>query len=236
MRSFGIEEARIHAAYERRGLAAQREDRFDPGYLFMMQEIERRMLDAIKREGMLPLRSQRILEIGCGNGQWLREFVKWGATPEKLTGVELLSDRLDLARRLSPAGVQWVAANAARLKFAADSFDIVLQATVFTSILDASLKQAVAAEMLRVLRPGGIILWYDFRVDNPRNQDVHGVGKAEIAALFPGCRIALTRTILLPPLLRLLAPHSWLFCHALSLLPWACTHYVGTIRKNGVIE
>ena len=230
--SKSAEEARLHEAYARRAAAAKSHSWFDAGHLFMVQEIERRMLAALRRHGKLPLESQRILEIGCGNGYWLREFIKWGARPANLTGVDLQADRLAQARRLSPPEMKFIGTNAAQLEFADQSFDIVLQATVFTSMLDAALKRNVAAEMLRVLRPSGIVLWYDFRVNNPRNPDVRGVGRREIEKLFPGCRIILAKITPLPPLLRALARYSWLGCHVLSMLPWACTHYLGTIRKR----
>jgi len=230
-RSTYAEEARIHEAYARRGVTARSYSWFDSGHLFMVQEIERRMLGALERHGLAPLEAKKILEIGCGNGHWLREFIKWGANPENLTGVDVLADRLAQARRLSPATVSFIDGNAAELEFADETFDIVLQATVLTSILDAAFKRKVAAEMVRVLRPGGIVLWYDFHVDNPRNPDVRGIKRAEIAKLFPGCRIALERITLLPPLLRRLARYSWLVCHALSAMPWARTHYLGAIRK-----
>jgi len=232
MPGFEAEETRIHAAYDRRAQAGRSYSWADEGHLFIVQEIERRMLGALKREQLIPLASRSILEIGCGNGHWLRELIKWGATPANLTGIDLRDDRLALARRLSPSGVKYQKGNAAHLEFPGGSFDIVLQATVFTSILDAGLRRQIAAEMLRVLRPGGIVLWYDFRVNNPRNADVRGVGRAEIARLFPGCELDLARATLLPPLARGLARYSWLACQLLSLIPWSCTHYLGTIRKQ----
>lgn len=239
MRSTGLlpqdspdaEEARVHAAYARRAAKASRYSCFDPGHLFIVQEIERRLLGALKRHGMAPLDHKKILEIGCGNGYWLREFIKWGASPENLTGVDLLADRLAQARRLSPRAVRFIKGNAAELQFADESFEIVLQATVFTSILDTALKRKVAAESMRVLRPGGIVLWYDFRVNNPRNPDVRGIKAAEIKELFPDCEIALESLTLLPPLVRRLARYVWLGCYLLSGVPWARTHYLGTIRK-----
>jgi ubiquinone/menaquinone biosynthesis C-methylase UbiE len=199
----------------------------------MVQEIERRLLDALKRHAMTPLTAKHILEIGCGNGHWLREFIKWGATPENLAGIDLLAERIAQACRLSPPGINLRRGNAEELDFADRSFDIVLQATVFTSILDRALKKKIATEMLRVLKPNGVVLWYDFRVDNPRNPDVRGIAKAEIDELFSGCQITLERITLAPPLLRALAPYSWLGSYLLSAVPWACSHYLGTIRKAG---
>ena len=107
-----------------------------------------------------------------------------------------------------------------------------MQSTVFTSILDARMKEELASEMCRVLKPDGSILWCDYHMNNPRNPDVKGVKRPEIHALFPKCEIRLQRITLAPPLARLVAPYSWLLCYFLSKLPWLCTHYIGVIRKH----
>jgi SAM-dependent methyltransferase len=137
--SIRLEESRIQEAYERRPAASERCSRFDPGHLFTMQQLERRMLAAIRNHGFAPLHSRSILEVGCGNGHWVREFVKWGASPENLTGIDLLEGRVTQARKLCPPGLKIQRANAAKLTFADASFDIVLQ--VFTSILDPYLRK-----------------------------------------------------------------------------------------------
>lgn len=231
MASLETEEARIQAAYGRRVGGAQRYSWFEAGHLFMVQQVERAMLRALRGAGITQLADKEILEIGCGNGHWLRELIKWGAAPEKLTGIDLLADRLARARRLSAPAVVFHRGNGAALEFADGSFDMVLQATVFTSILDATLKARLGGEILRVLRPGGIVLWYDFRFDNPNNPDVRGIGQQEINRLFPDCHARLVPTTLLPPLARCLAPRSWLACCLVSALPWTCSHYVGVLRK-----
>ena len=73
---------------------------------------------------------------------------------------------------------------------------------MFTSILDPTIKQRAAAEMLRVTKASGLMLWYDFCVDNPSNQSVRGIPKREILRLFPQCDIQFRRVTLAPPLLR----------------------------------
>ena len=229
--SFSLEEARIQAAYAKRR-DDLRYSSFNPGHLFRVHEKERRLLALLERHGFASLNTKKILEIGCGTGYWLREFIKWGARPEHIAGIDLLSDRIAEARRLCPKGVQLQCGSAAALSYSDETFDLVLQSTVFTSILDSDMKQRIASEMLRVVRADGLILWYDYHINNPQNPDVRGVAKREIYQLFPGCRIELQRITLAPPLARLVAPYSWLACYLLEKIPFLRTHYLGIIQKR----
>ena len=203
---------------------------------FQLQEREHRVLRLLNRHGLMPLAGKKILEVGCGTGKWLRDLIAWGADPESLFGVELLQASAARARRLCPQGVTIECGNAAELPFASHSFDIVLQATVFTSVLDEDMKRAMAAEMLRVLRPRGVVIWYDFVFRNPRNPYVDPITREEICHLFPGCSLELRRVNLAPPLARLVAPRSWAACTALSKLPLLCTHYLGAICRPPTLQ
>ena len=93
------------------------------------------------------------------------------------------------------------------------------------------MKQKVAAEMLRVVKPQGLILWYDFRYNNPRNSNVRGIGAAEIRGLFPGRQVELRKVTLAPPLARTLVPISWMAALALEKIPLLRTHYLGVVRS-----
>ncbi len=231
LESARAEENRIRAVYAKRE-EGKRYSWFQHGYLFIRQQCERRVLPFLERYGITDLESLSILEVGCGAGKWLCELVKWGARPERITGVDLLADSIAVARRLCAPAVKLQCASAAQLPFADATFDLVLQSMVFTSILDLNLKQQVAAEMLRVLKKDGLILWYDYHVNNPWNHDVRGVRRSEIAKLFPDCRIELEHATLIPPLARRLAPYSYLGCYLLEKFPLFCTHYLGAIRKQ----
>jgi SAM-dependent methyltransferase len=232
--AFHREEQRIRTAYATRtGEACYAESLAGR---FQVQERERQVLRLLDDYGLMPLAGKRILEVGCGTGKWLRDLIAWGADPENIFGVELLQASAARARRLCPETVTIECASAAELHHPSASFDIVLQATVFTSVLDQDMKQAMAAEMLRVVRPTGIIVWYDFFMKNPRNPYVQPVARSDIQGLFPGCSLDLRRITLAPPLARALAPRSWGLCSVLSRLPVLCTHYLGAIRKTTVSQ
>jgi ubiquinone/menaquinone biosynthesis C-methylase UbiE len=200
--------------------------------MLSIQERERKVVGLLARHGYDSLEKARILEIGCGTGLWLQEFIRWGARPENIVGIDLLPERIAVAKQRCPAAVTLECRNAATLSYPNAAFDLVLQSTVFTSILDPAMRQCIAAEMLRVLKPNGFVLWYDFHVNNPRNPDVCGVRKNEIRKLFPGCQIHLRRITLAPPIGRIVGRYSPLLYQLLSRTKILCTHYLGLIQKN----
>jgi len=113
------------------------------------------------------------------------------------------------------------------------AFDLVLQYTVFTSILDDHIKSNLAAEMLRIIKPEGIILWYDYWL-NPTNSHARGIRPAEIRRLFPGCRFVFRRITLAPPISRLLVPLSWVACALLEKMRIFNSHYLVAIHPATV--
>lgn len=208
---------------------------FEPSHLLLHHSRERVMLRLLDERGFYPLHGRKILDIGCGAGLVLQEFLKYGAAPENLFGIELLDYQVKRARSLNPA-VHFTCGKGEELPFSSHSFDVVMQCTVFSSVLDPQMRRSIAGEMLRVLKPDGLILWYDFWPNSPRNAGVRGVRAREIHALFPGCDCDLRRTVLAPPISRLLARRFWLGCHILEGISWLCTHYVGaiTLAHNGL--
>jgi SAM-dependent methyltransferase len=222
----------IRAEYKRRAqeIPADAYALHHPANLFINQGQTRALLWALKSAGMFPLAERRILEVGSGRGNWLATLEAFEAQRERLAGIDLDVERsAHCARRFPGADIR--VGDASKLPWSDGEFDVVLQSTVFTSILDAEMKQAVAREMLRVLKPQGAILWYDFHMNNPRNPHVRGVGRGEIRQLFPGCRMTLRRVTLAPPLARRLVPVSWIACELLEKLRLLNTHYFGVLRR-----
>jgi SAM-dependent methyltransferase len=204
-----------------------------PGELFIRQSRERAVLAALRRAGVLPLGGRRVLEVGCGDGQWLADFERWQVPRGNLAGIDLLPERVDDARRrfASPdGGADIRRGSATALPWADGSFDVVAQSMMFSSMPEPELQRAAANEMSRVLAPGGIVLWYDFAVDNPRNPRVRGFSAADLRRLFPGFRLQLSRAVLAPPVARAVAPVSPLLASALEALRVLNAQHVAVLR------
>ncbi len=227
------EAERIHAEYARRARELPA-DFYSPRYpanLFLRQSQERALLWALTRAKVLPLDERRVLEVGCGTGRWLRLFSTFGAKREHLAAIDLDEGRLAEAAATLP-GADLRAGDAAHLPWADASFDLVFQSTVFTSVLDDAVRQRIASEMRRVLAPGGTIVWYDFRVDNPRNSQVRGVPRRALRRLFPHCRVVVRRTTLAPPIARRLVPRSWTAASLLDALRLLNTHDIAVVTPR----
>ncbi len=226
--------SRLRAEYADRARRLVGSDLYSPfnlPNLFATQQRTRQVLTALRQGGIFPLEGKRILEVGCGDGGVLFEYLTYGSQQVHLHGLDLLPERLVVARQLLPSAPLLVA-DGQHLPYSAGTFDLVVQYTAFSSLLDGDIKQRMAVEMLRLLRPGGAILWYDFWW-NPSNPQTRGIRPAEIRTLFPGCRFDFHRITLAPPIARRIVPASWLFAAFLEKLVIFNSHYLVLIRPTG---
>lgn len=173
----------------------------------------------------------RLLDVGCGSGGNLLELLRFGFDAGNLTGIELLDERYQAARRALPNALDLIHGDASEAVLPDAGFDIVFQSTVFSSLLDDTFQRRLADTMWRWVRPGGGVLWYDFAVNNPRNPDVRGVPLARVRALFPGGQLRAQRVTLAPPLARIVSRiHPSLYT-AFNLVPALRTHVLAWIAK-----
>src|SRR5438552_12897875 len=116
-------------------------------------------VDAIQRMAIKP--GDRVLEVGVGTGINAPLY----PTDCSVTGIDLSSSMLEKARervlRKGVRNVRLLQMDAANLKFADDTFDIVYAPYVISVVPDPV---AVTREMCRVCRPGGrIVILNHFR-------------------------------------------------------------------------
>jgi ubiquinone/menaquinone biosynthesis C-methylase UbiE len=223
---------RLRSEYARRDLHEKSKRKYSPfnrSNLFAVQQRQRAVLKLLTTKGFDNLEARRILEVGCGTGGVLLEYLSFGANPELLNGTDLLLHRANDAHRRLPGG-QITCSDGRYLPYKTGCFDIVLQYTALSSILDYSVKAEVAREMTRVLRkPDGLIVWYDFWL-NPTNPHTRGIRAAEIRRLFPTCSVECHRVTLAPPLARALVPISWTLAALLEAMKALNTHQLVAIR------
>jgi SAM-dependent methyltransferase len=221
----------VRARYARRASHDDRYSLVNPAALAAMQERQRALVALLRRSGMTSLAELRLLEIGSGGGGNLLELLRLGFAPEHLSGVELLAERHDAARAVLPAAVQLTCGDALSLPDADASMDIVLQSTVFSSLLDDAFQARLAQAMWRRVKPGGGVLWYDFTFDNPNNADVRGVPLARVCELFPEAAMQHRRVTLAPPIARAVCRVHPALYTVLNMVPLLRTHVLCWLAK-----
>jgi SAM-dependent methyltransferase len=220
----------VYREYSERKLQNSKWSPANRGNQAIVQERDRILAQLLNNSGFGPLGQRHILDIGCGAGGVLANLQKWGAEPKKLVGVDLLAERIQMARERFPQ-IAFHQANAEALPFPDDTFDLALMFTAFSSILSEEMRLNVASEARRVLRRGGAIVWYDFRYDNPFNRNVRGMGRRFIKQLFPEFVLRLRSLTLAPPLARRLGVFTDRLYPILARVPFLRTHYLGLLIK-----
>jgi demethylmenaquinone methyltransferase/2-methoxy-6-polyprenyl-1,4-benzoquinol methylase len=97
----------------------------------------------------------RVLDLCCGTGDIALAFARAGA---EVTGADFTEEMLRVAETRTQT-VNWIRADALRLPFADDSFDVVSVGYGLRNLADI---ERGLREILRVLRPGGKFLSLDF--------------------------------------------------------------------------
>jgi ubiquinone biosynthesis O-methyltransferase len=94
----------------------------------------------------------RILDVGCGDGEFALELARRGAI---VTGIDASAAMIDAAKdwaKQHNADVTFQVAVAEHLPFPAEQFDVVTAITILCFVDDAA---PLFREIVRVLRPGG---------------------------------------------------------------------------------
>lgn len=109
--------------------------------------------------------SSAVLDVATGTGQQAFAFAKRG---HDVIGVDLTESMLEIARRHNKGGlVKFEVADATQLRFEANSFDVCCISFALHD-MPPTIRGKVLREMVRVTRPGGIIVIVDY--DLPHNK------------------------------------------------------------------
>ncbi len=202
----------------------------EPGNLLIVQERERHLQRIFRRLGIERLEGLRIFEAGCGGGYNLRLMLQWGARPEDLAGIDIDEPSVEYCRAHT-AGVRLHVGSADTVPEPDQSFDLAIAFTLFSSVPDEAVSQAIAREMVRVTRPGGHIFIYDMRRTNPWNPGVHKVTSQDVRRWFPGCPLRTSSLTLVPVLARPLGRRLPALYGPLAALPPLRSHALYVLRR-----
>jgi ubiquinone/menaquinone biosynthesis C-methylase UbiE len=233
MAAFDPELDRIQRAYAARDKDPAISGRYDAlsvPNLLRLQELDWIVATLLRQTGVRSLAGLEILEVGCGSGGSLQRLVGLGADPERMSGIDLVESRIVEARRRFPTADLRIG-SAHALPFPDRSFDLVAQMMLFSSVVQPALRAAIATEMLRVLRPGGRVLWYDAHRAR-HTKDFQPVLRSELRRLFSGCGMTARSATLQWSLMEHVAPRSRFAVQVLQRIPALCSHTVAVIRAD----
>ena len=110
-------------------------------------------------------RGSMVLDVATGTGQQALAFAKRG---HDVIGVDLAESMLEIARRHNKGNlVKFEVADATRLRFETNSFDVSCVSFALHD-MPPNIRERVLQEMVRVTKPGGIMVMVDY--DLPRNK------------------------------------------------------------------
>ncbi len=194
----------------------------NPGNRAIREEVAARLVPlALSTDGP-------VLDAGCGTGWWLARLATAGVAPQRLTGVDLLPNRVAQAGTRAP-GTRVRPADVRALPFDDAHFDLVLLFTVASSLQNDTDVRRTLSEAARVTAPGGCVLIWEPRVPT-LNRATRLIRTSDVTAVL-GAGVSSRPITLLPPLARRLGRATPRLYPKLARLLPLCSHRLMEWRR-----
>ena len=173
--------------------------------------------------------SSKILDVGCGNGSKLMDFVQYGFEQKNLYGVDINNERIDKGKFNYPL-LNLSNQDATKLNFEDNFFNLVFESTMFVQVTDCEMSRKISKEMVRVTKKNGYILLIDWRYGKFWNPNYLACNKKRVKELFNVGSdmeiISVDKGALIPPIGRFLSTYLGSFYFIVSKL---CPFLVGQV-------
>jgi SAM-dependent methyltransferase len=204
-------------------------NRLDARALWFQHSRERAISHLLRPFGR-ELEEWKVLDIGCGTGRLMLLLNEMNIGRHGLlTGYDV--NKTALNSSVTKLGLPLTVTTENSLPYDDVSFDLIMQAVVFSSVPREETRKLLAAEIVRVLKPGGYILWYD--VIKTAGTLV-GFGRRDIDTLFPGFRFQGFRCGLPFGLAGALCYKSQVLASLVEASGLSNSHIAALLKKDGV--
>lgn len=111
------------------------------------------------------IRGKKVLDLGCGTGKYLKIFSPYA---QHITGLDLSNYQLILAKEKTAGlkNISLINCDAEKMKFENNSFDVILSCWVLGTIKDIPARTGIIKNVMRILKPGGIIFLIENDTDS----------------------------------------------------------------------
>jgi SAM-dependent methyltransferase len=120
------------------------------------------LIEALREHGLKTsdMADLSVIELGCGWGRNLHQFVELGIAARNIAGVDLIEHFIAFGRSQNPA-LNIAVGDATRTGFGDSAFDVVLLHTVLSAITDRDLHAKLLREAKRLVKPAGLVIVFD---------------------------------------------------------------------------
>lgn len=127
---------------------------------FSQRVLVERAIIRILNQNDVSLKGKGILDIGCGDGGWLRFLAELRSQTGFMMGIDLAEGYLAQGRQVSP-NIHFLKENILDFNYTGSKFDLITEFVAFMYLTKAKDRQTAFTQVSELLAPGGYFLFFD---------------------------------------------------------------------------